>query len=127
MKYFVLEVGDDVSMADISAIMYLGKQHPEAPESISNTSTSVFSEIPGDYVRADGKVRLTYHQREALWLLCGRYNVPFRESDYPLYEGNAFGSKHMAEGWIGGPNYNGHNNMGQTIYVGVTKDGRVHS
>jgi hypothetical protein len=85
--------------------------------------------------RADGKPRMTDAQRDALWRLCGGYNVPFREDDYYLYPtdrsapqpgiGNMPG---WVEGWVGG--CDGRHESGdrrRTIYVGVSPEGQANS
>lgn len=64
--------------------------------------------------------RMTDAQREKLWALCGRYDVPFREDDYVHNSKESAFMPGWVEGWVGGePNL--------TIYVGVAPDGSSHS
>lgn len=127
MKRFIVQVEDDnFTRSDLNSVLYLGGNSDETPSNLR-----VFAEatatIEEENVRADGTHRMTTKQRDKLWELCGRYNVPFRESDYEIYQGAFKGLLGMAEGWIGGPMMNGHNNQGKTIYVGVTPDGIANS
>jgi hypothetical protein len=119
MKRFIIEVDDDVTEGDIKEYLYHGSQQKKVwktePIEIQETNK-----------RADDSPRMTTKQRDKLWEVCGRYNVPFRESDY-VFSGGAFGTPGMVEGWIGGPMMNGHNNQGKTIYMGVEVDGSSHT
>lgn len=72
---------------------------------------------------AEQQRRMTDAQRDKLWDLCGRYNVPFREDDY--YK--ALFSNGMYEGWIGGNLHSGTNGFKKTIYIGVEPNGDSHS
>jgi hypothetical protein len=64
--------------------------------------------------------RMTEAQRDKLWDLCGRYNVPFRETDYVIMpEGSIFGPPNWVQGWVGGES--------NTIFVGVSPEGESHS
>ena len=78
--------------------------------------------------KANGEDRMTTKQRDALWDLCGRYNVPFREDDYRLIPKDAAMMKGYVEGWVGGRMHNGDwAEEKATIFVGVSPDGRVNS
>lgn len=60
--------------------------------------------------------RMTRLQRDALWSLCGRYGVPFREDDYhPQFDL----PRGYVAGWIGGD--------ARKLYVGVSPDGDISS
>lgn len=82
-----------------------------------------------EYPRLDQqpKPRMTNAQRDKLWDLCGRYNVPFREDDYYIESGTNF-----VLGWVGGI---GHALMPKgekttktsTIYICVEPNGDSHS
>lgn len=62
---------------------------------------------------------LTPKQRERLAALCAGYKVPFREDDYlPAFDLPAG----WVAGWVGGRDC-----QKQTIYVGVSPEGRAHS
>jgi hypothetical protein len=79
-----------------------------------------------DVPRPDGKPRMTNAQRDALWLLCGRYNVTFREDDYLLIPRESSFTPGFVEGWVGG-SLHAAGRPRSTIYVGVEPDGRSHS
>lgn len=127
MKRFLITVdNDDFTTENMESVLYLGvekkrSQYPEIPDPGRRKITEIVS-VEG---------RMTMAQREKLWELCGRYQVPFRESDYDgPFKGEAFFDKDLKgwiEGWVGGPLHNGHNNMKKTIYVGVDPEGNVHS
>lgn len=64
--------------------------------------------------------RMTEAQRNKLWELCGRYNVPFREDDYVIMSADSiFGPPNWVEGWVGGKQ--------GTLFVGVSPEGDSHS
>jgi hypothetical protein len=68
--------------------------------------------------RADGAPRMTIAQRDALWELCGRYNVLFREGDYlPAFD--------LPDGWYNG--WVGGLGSRCSLFVGVSPDGEVSS
>lgn len=69
---------------------------------------------------AQPRTRMNDAQRDALWNICGRYNVPFREDDYTLHPKDACMMAGYAEGWVGGKPFN-------TIFVGVSPDGCISS
>lgn len=88
--------------------------------------------IIGDHLnfgRKNDRPRMNIWQLLKLWRLCGDYDVPFRESDYIVHDKPSVfsGPEGSLEGWVGGNLHNGHNNMKQTIYVMVEKDGASHS
>lgn len=127
-KRFIVETSDDATAEKLNGLLYLGNNHsdhPDAPQYMLNIVE--VTEIRETNQCADGTKRMTTKQRDALWEICGRYNVPFRERDYQIYSGSFSGLEGVAEGWLGGPERNGHNNMGKTIYVGVTPDGRINT
>lgn len=66
--------------------------------------------------------RMTEEQVIALYRLCVRYNVPFREKDY--YRDFSLPDGYFA-GWVGG--WTPGSARKKTIYVGVSPDGRVSS
>ena len=74
---------------------------------------------------ADQRARMSDAQRNKLWEMCGRYNVPFREDDY------IFDSRDkMFVGWIGGSEYfdvNENAARKKTIFVGVEPNGDSHT
>lgn len=94
--------------------------------------------IPREWVsaklnqRANGEPRMSDAQRNRLWDMCGRYNVPFREDDYfpnqSGYEGPVF-----YEGWIGGNDHApatlelAREKFKPTIYTGVSPEGESHT
>jgi hypothetical protein len=88
-----------------------------------------------DYPRADGAPRMNAAQRDALWDLCGRYDVPFREDDYLIISAGSLSTPGHVEGWVGGNKHNGKHEKQirgmtvnkKTIYVGVDTDGRINS
>ena len=61
-------------------------------------------------------MKMNTAQREKLTLLCERFNVDFRESDYLV---SPFGMTGWVEGWLGG--------KPGTLYVGVSPEGESHS
>ena len=58
-------------------------------------------------------------QRNALKNICERYRVTFKEEDYTVYPASSSMMAGWAEGWVGG--------MLNTIYVGVSPEGQIHS
>jgi hypothetical protein len=76
---------------------------------------------------ADQRARMSDAQRNKLWDMCGRYNVPFREDDYVFDSWN----NGMVEGWIGGfqtvPHVTTKQPIPKTIYVGVEPNGDSHT
>lgn len=76
--------------------------------------------------RADGASRMTNAQRDRLWQLCARYNVPFREDDYLLSSKQSGIGAGWVEGWVGGRDGSGITSR-KTIYVGVSPEGESHS
>jgi hypothetical protein len=81
---------------------------------------------------ANGARRMSQAQRNKLWELCGRYNVPFREDDYTRPGISPMSPPGYVEGWVGGFHHSdiGHKGYGderQTIYVGVSPEGESHS
>lgn len=120
MKRFIIETDDDVTEEDFNRAVYI--------DELTDASYQI-SEVRETWATADNRPRMTTKQRDALWELCGRYNKPFRESDYVLHERPSAFSPGVGwvEGWIGGPMFNGHNNQGKTIYVGISPEGEVHS
>jgi hypothetical protein len=76
--------------------------------------------------RADGQPRMTTAQRDRLWEMCGRYNVPFREDDYILAGKQASIGAGWVEGWVGGRDGSGITSR-KTIYVGVSPTGESHT
>ena len=74
--------------------------------------------------RADGKPRMSDAQRDTLWRLCGGFNVAFREDDYLRHPDDSSMSPGWVEGWVGGSLTAAGR---QTIYVGVSPEGRAHS
>lgn len=68
------------------------------------------------------KPRMTDAQRDKLWELCGRYNVPFREDDYYFPTDLPDG---WVSGWVGG--WFPGSDRKKTIYVGVDPEGRSSS
>lgn len=84
------------------------------------------SHVRNDF--GEPRVRMTVRQRDALWELCHRYNVPFREDDYMVgQKDNVFWSRGWAQGWVGGERRNGRNNQDATIFVGVSPEGQISS
>jgi hypothetical protein len=82
--------------------------------------------LKAEHPRADGTPRMTTAQMLALWRLCGRYNVPFREDDYLLHSTESGFTPGYVEGWLGG-SLHAAGNPNSTIYVGVDPSGRVNS
>lgn len=72
---------------------------------------------------ANQRARMSDAQRNKLWEMCGRYNVPFREDDYSLKPNG------MVEGWAGGFELEslGPPAKPKTIYVGVEPNGDSHT
>lgn len=128
-KRFIVETDTDCPNADaVRSLLYLGRQNTRAPAELVNIEVFDVTEIQEKNSMADGKPRMTTKQRDKLWEMCGRYNVPFRENDYVLHQKTgAFSQEGWVEGWIGGPLHNGHNNMGKTIYVGVDPEGNANT
>jgi hypothetical protein len=101
---------------------------------MSNIQDAVEQPRALEHPRADGKPRMTTAQMLALWRLCGRYNVPFREDDYLLHGPKGFTPGYV-EGWIGGSLHAAgrQQQIGDmtvnrsTIYVGVDPEGRANS
>ena len=119
MKRFVITVPDDTPTDMVRGALYTA--------SIKYETEGVYP-VQETWMNNHGKNRMTTKQRDKLWELCGRYNVPFREDDYSgPFSGTGLGLKGWVEGWIGGVKHNGHNNQEKTIYVGVSPDGRIHS
>lgn len=114
MKTFIVKVADTVPEDKLREALYHG--------------------IPSSYeiepAREDEEGRMTQAQRDKLWDLCGRYNVPFREDDYHPATFSK-DSPVMYEGWVGGYQEVEHPTTKQptpkTIYVGVEPNGRSHS
>lgn len=102
-KAFIVETVNEISKSKLREFLY----HSPCP------SGYTIKEI------TDTEGRMSFLQREALWNLCGRYNVPFREDDYRLYPKDSSICKGYVEGWVGG--------RPGTIYVGVDPYGRIHS
>lgn len=122
MKRIVIEVADDKDVGDIKEFLYHGAQ----PKQVVWKQEPY--EMQETWTTADGKQRMTTKQRDALWELCGRYNVPFRETDYRLIASGASLMGGYVEGWVGGREHNG--DWGETkatVYVGVSPDGRVNT
>lgn len=62
---------------------------------------------------------MTDAQRDALWNICGRYGVPFREDDYhPQFD---LPPGYVA-GWVGGVA-----DPQECIFVGVDPEGAISS
>lgn len=90
--------------------------------------------IPTDWVstklnhRADGEPRMTDAQRNRLWDMCGRYNVPFNEDHYFIDPITKY-----VEGWIGGHEHApvflelAREKFKPTIYTGVSPEGESHT
>ena len=76
--------------------------------------------------KADEKPRMTDAQRDRLWEMCGRYGVPFRESDYVLSGKQAGIGAGWVEGWVGGIDGTGITSR-KTIYIGISPEGESHS
>ena len=74
------------------------------------------------YLNPPPKPRMTIRQVRALWDLCGRYNVPFREDDYYFPTDLPDG---WVAGWVGG--WFPGSDRKKTIYVGVDPEGRSSS
>lgn len=74
------------------------------------------------YLNPPKKPRMTIRQVRALWELCDRYNVPFREDDY--YQSFDLPTGYFT-GWIGG--WKPGSDRKKTICVGVSPDGQVSS
>lgn len=110
MSRFIVEVPDNVTEADLDAVIYKNGQY---------VSYEVIA-VQESWNYADGSPRMTTKQRDKLWELCGRYNVPFNESDYWIDPK----TKH-AEGWVGGTALN--HPKRTTIFVGVEPNGDSHS
>jgi hypothetical protein len=86
--------------------------------------------LPKDWVMtkpqesADGTRRMSQAQRNRLWIMCGNYNVPFREDNYYI---DGYG---YACGWIGGNEHATADRGGTkkpTIYTGVSPEGESHT
>lgn len=75
------------------------------------------------------RARMNIFQLLKLWRMCGNYDVPFREDDYVVHSKPSVFVDELGtvEGWVGGNLHNGHNNMRQTIYVGVLPDGSSYT
>lgn len=119
-KRIVIEVNDDIDEGDIKEFLYHGSQ-PSQRVWVGEPYV-----IQEENAFVNGNIRMTTKQRDALWNLCGRYNVPFREDDYHIVS-SSVGYRYV-EGWIGGREHNG--NWGEaksTIFVGVSPDGVVNS
>lgn len=102
-KAFIVETVNEISESKLREFLY----HSPCP------SGYTIKEI------TDTEGRMSFLQREALWNLCCRYNVPFREDDYSGPFRNEVPLKGWVEGWVGG--------RPGTIYVGVDPYGRIHS
>lgn len=94
-KKFIVEFDDEITSEQLNLIIYLGNK--EAQENFSDQIPKIRAPEVTEIVNHEG--RMTFEQRENLWDLCGRYNVPFREDDYvhnskesslwiPISEGN---------------------------------------
>lgn len=59
-------------------------------------------------------------QRGALHRVCERYRVEFDPKHYIVFPADSIMTPGWAEGWVGGDHAN-------TIYVGVSPEGEVHS
>jgi hypothetical protein len=73
---------------------------------------------------AEGIRRMSQAQRNRLWIMCGNYNVPFRENDYYI------DSSGYACGWIGGHEHATTERGGtkkSTIYTGVSPEGEANT
>lgn len=117
MKRFIVETSDDGTDEKLRGLLYLGNESERADAVHYMLNIIDVSEIKEKWLTHDGKKRMTTKQRDRLWVMCGNYNVPFREDDYffdPVTE--------MVEGWVGGSD-----SRNKTIYVGVEKDGRSHT
>lgn len=130
MKSFIVQTPENIESESLREALY----HSPTPNgyTIKEIRDIPWAEdSPDSNVRNDHgeiKVRMTVAQRDALWELSHRYNVPFREDDYQIHQVTGiFGQKGWAEGWIGGPRHNGHNNMRTTLYVGVSPEGQINS
>ena len=66
------------------------------------TVAGVTPAFEGEPVHNVNRPRMNEAQRNALWALCGRYGVPFREDDYRVYPPDSWMMKGYVEGWIGG-------------------------
>lgn len=122
---FIVTMKDQYDEGDIAEFLYHGSGEKVVwdgyrPEPMKET-----------WERADGRPRMTTKQRDALWELCGRYNVPFREDDYAIQTSSMM--QGYVEGWVGGIDYSAKRygrpeTVGKsTVYVGVSPDGRVHT
>lgn len=117
MKRFVIEFKDGVDKDEIHKALY------EAALDYNAANYGWLQEVVEEFRKADGSARMTTKQRDKLWEMCGRYNVPFREDDYYLDAHTG-----MVEGWVGGRMHSA--SWGEekpTIYVGVETDGRSHT
>lgn len=125
MKRFIVEMPDGMTIDDLNLALYEGYQEDEPYGDVIV--------IKETWETSDGKPRMTTKQRDALWDLCGRYNVPFNESDYHVYPMDAVMTKGYAEGWVGGRDYSyissDRKEPGKrtTIYVGVSPEGEINS
>ena len=130
MKKFIITIAstEEVSEEHIRSVLYLGNQEAGVG--------TLYPEIPTITVKdvaqvTYGEGRMTFEQREKLWAMCGRYGVPFRETDYhrsAIGYGSYADLPPSYEGWVGGDFYSNNKAGGQkTIYVMVEHDGRSHS
>jgi len=119
MKRWVFETNDEVSEFDVEETLYNASWQ-------ANMSNTGVSEVKETWESANGKRRMTTKQRDALWRLCGNYNVDFSELDYFIDSKTGF-----AEGWVGGHQTVEHPTTKQpvpkTIYVGVSPEGEINS
>lgn len=122
-KKFIVTVSDDGTEEKIRGLLYLGNESPRADAVSYMLNIVGVSEVPQV---TNG--RMTFEQREKLWEMCGRYGVPFNESDYRVLLPSG-----MVEGWIGGnvardaDLARGFSNVRRTIYVGVEPNGNCHT
>ncbi len=119
MNRFIVELSDEWDTDRLHKLFYEVDAFPERIYPLKET-----------WERADGTPRMTTAQRDKLWDLCGRYNVPFREDDYYCPIGPVSVGIGYYEGWVGGPDHSiGTNSkvFKPTIYVGVEPNGDSHS
>lgn len=92
------------------------------------------AEVGVDFEQADRRAANNYAeecppvmtdlQRDKLQVLCSRWRVPFRESDYVIARSRM--SRGFAEGWVGGVDGDGSNGR-STVFVGVSPTGESYS
>lgn len=85
-----------------------------------DTEGSILTYVEGDVYATVPTNGMTVAQIEKLKDLCWRYKVRFVVDHYQAREGSMMNG--WVEAWVGGPDQ-----AGNTIYVGVDRDGRSHS